>query len=80
MAVQVSWDFVGRERELAELEAVLRLPGAGRGELVLIGGEAGIGKTRLAEMAADRARSGPAAAPWGLTRAAGPTNGTSHCS
>jgi tetratricopeptide (TPR) repeat protein len=64
MAVQAKWDFIGRERELAELEAVLRLPGVGQGELVLIGGEAGIGKTRLAEMAAESARRAGLQVAW----------------
>ncbi|MBX3025495.1 AAA family ATPase [bacterium] len=40
--------FVGRERELAELQAGLRDAIEGRGRLFLIVGEAGIGKTRLA--------------------------------
>jgi len=57
LTLQVSGGFVGRERDLAELDAVLTLATAGRGELVLIAGEAGIGKTRLAEMAAERAHA-----------------------
>ena len=40
--------FVGRERELAELQAGLRDALAGRGRLFLVVGDAGIGKTRLA--------------------------------
>ena len=43
--------FVGRERDLQELEAVLVEGELGRGRLVLISGEAGIGKTRLSEEA-----------------------------
>jgi hypothetical protein len=41
--------LVGRDRELATLRATLDAALAGQGSLVLIGGEAGIGKTALAE-------------------------------
>jgi DNA-binding CsgD family transcriptional regulator len=42
---------IGRERELGELAAVLARTREGRGSLVLLAGEAGVGKTRLAEAA-----------------------------
>jgi tetratricopeptide (TPR) repeat protein len=48
--------FVGRERELNELHRALRDTVAGRGSVVLIAGEPGIGKTRLADQLLERAR------------------------
>jgi DNA-binding CsgD family transcriptional regulator/tetratricopeptide (TPR) repeat protein len=41
--------FVGRHQELQVLEAALARASAGRASTVLIGGEAGIGKTRLVD-------------------------------
>ena len=48
--------FVGREAELAELAAGLDDAVAGRGRLFLLAGEPGIGKSRLADLLAARAR------------------------
>jgi DNA-binding SARP family transcriptional activator len=48
--------FVSRERELRELLGALGDARAGRGRVVLLEGEPGIGKTRLAEELAGRAR------------------------
>ena len=48
MATRVtSSRFIGRTRELAELEAALRDAAAGRPSLAFIAGESGVGKTRL---------------------------------
>jgi DNA-binding CsgD family transcriptional regulator/tetratricopeptide (TPR) repeat protein len=48
--------FVGRLRELQQLERALDAAGTGNGATALIAGEAGIGKTRLATELASRAR------------------------
>jgi len=48
--------FVGREGERAELRRCLDQAARGRGVLVMIGGEPGVGKTRLAEELAAEAR------------------------
>jgi len=48
--------FVGREAERAELRRLLDQAARGQGALVMIGGEPGVGKTRLAEELAAEAR------------------------
>jgi predicted ATPase len=57
--------FVGRERELAQLTAALDDAIAGRGRIVLLVGEPGIGKTRTAEQLAVVARRRGAEVLWG---------------
>ncbi|WP_406203340.1 AAA family ATPase [Kitasatospora sp. NBC_01560] len=47
--ISVSPVFVGRGTEITELTDALRRAGAGSPQAVLIGGEAGVGKTRLLE-------------------------------
>jgi DNA-binding SARP family transcriptional activator len=54
--VRPSSVFVGRERELGELTGALEDAFAGHGRLVLLVGEPGIGKSRLAEEIASDAR------------------------
>ena len=56
MVSRTSEVFVGRLHELAELERALETTRAGSGATVLVAGEAGIGKTRLATELARRAR------------------------
>ena len=56
--------FVGRDRELARLVNLLDQARAGRGRLVLCTGEAGIGKTRLAEEVAALAMARDVAVAW----------------
>jgi predicted ATPase len=48
--------FVGRERELARLQTYVEAARQGHGSVVLVGGEPGIGKTRLLLEVAERAR------------------------
>ena len=52
---QVSSDFFGRRKELAEIVAALDASQTGHANIVLLSGEPGIGKTRLAEEAAELA-------------------------
>ena len=49
--------LIGRERELSDLEDALLGARRGRGGVVILGGEAGMGKTRLATELVRRARS-----------------------
>jgi eukaryotic-like serine/threonine-protein kinase len=56
---------VGREREVDELCEAADLAFAGRGQLVLISGEPGIGKTRLAEELTTYAHLRDALVLWG---------------
>src|SRR3954447_15461159 len=57
--------IVGRDRELEELSAALEDASAGRGRLFLISGEGGVGKTRLADELASRAKDSGARILWG---------------
>jgi DNA-binding SARP family transcriptional activator len=63
--------FVGRENELGGMLHGLELAAGGRGGLFLVGGEPGIGKTRLADELADRARDRKAGVLWGRCWEAG---------
>lgn len=56
--------LVGRQAELAHVRAVAEQAAAGRPGVLVLGGEAGIGKTRLAEAAADAARAAGWSVAW----------------
>ena len=64
-AATLSGLFVGRREELAQLGDALRLALQGRGQLVLIAGPAGIGKTRTALELAAQAERLQATVLWG---------------
>ncbi|MGH7895595.1 MAG: ATP-binding protein, partial [Candidatus Binatia bacterium] len=57
--------FVGRDDEMGRLAAVLAKTRAGEGNLVMLVGEPGIGKTRAAEELAELARRDGARVLWG---------------
>ncbi len=57
--------FVGRTTELARLHQKLEEARTGRGGLVMIVGEPGIGKTRIVEEFAETARNAGSAVLWG---------------
>ena len=58
-------ELVGRDDQLAALDGVLAGARGGRGRVVLVAGEPGIGKTRLAEEAARRAAAAGMRVAWG---------------
>jgi tetratricopeptide (TPR) repeat protein len=62
---QIRSEFVGRERELAELLDALEHARHGRGRAVLVGGEPGIGKSRLADELAVAAEEAGCRLLWG---------------
>ena len=57
--------FVGRQREMETLNAALNDALDGRGRVVMLVGEPGIGKTRTAQELASRARDKGAHTLWG---------------
>ncbi|HVC31806.1 MAG TPA: ATP-binding protein [Steroidobacteraceae bacterium] len=57
--------LVGRQRELGRLRARLDTTAAGKGGIVLVGGEPGIGKTRLLTEMAEEARAAGWRVLWG---------------
>ena len=65
MATQRGQIFVGRQREMAELKAALDSSMSGRGRIVMLAGEPGIGKTRTATELAAHAKNLGAQVHWG---------------
>ncbi|WP_234327130.1 helix-turn-helix transcriptional regulator [Streptomyces sp. NRRL WC-3742] len=63
--ISVSPVFVGRGSEITDLTGALRRVGSGSPQAVLIGGEAGVGKTRLLEEFLRRAADGGAVTTLG---------------
>jgi predicted ATPase len=59
--------FVGREADMAHLRVAWSRAAQGHGDIVLIGGEAGIGKTRLAAELAQFVETQGARVLWGST-------------
>src|SRR6266516_2361754 len=57
--------LIGRRSELRELSSALSGARAGQGALLLLAGEAGIGKTRLAEAIVEEAAESGDAVLWG---------------
>ena len=62
---QAADQLVGRDDQLAALDEILAGARGGRGRVVLVAGEPGIGKTRLAEEAARRGAAAGMRVAWG---------------
>lgn len=63
--------FVGREAELRDLDVALEAALLGRGSVFLVGGEPGIGKSRLVDELSNRARALETDVFWGRCWEAG---------
>ncbi len=63
--------FVGRKRELGAIRRAVEDASAGRAGVLLIGGEAGVGKSRLLEEAGARASDAGVEVVWGRAWEAG---------
>ena len=58
-------EFVGRRREMDQLEATLSESMAGQGRMIMLAGEPGIGKTRTAQELASLTETRGAKVLWG---------------
>jgi DNA-binding CsgD family transcriptional regulator len=65
MTTLTGGEFVGRQREMGKLKAVLEDALSGQGQLVMLVGEPGIGKTRTAQELAAHAEARGAQVLWG---------------
>src|SRR5918999_825225 len=65
MAISMGGAFVGRQREMDELKAALEEALSGHGQLVMLLGEPGIGKTRTARELVAYAEKSGARVLWG---------------
>jgi hypothetical protein len=61
---RVERDLVGRAQQLRIVDHAIAGVAEGRGQVLLVSGEAGIGKTRLARAAVDRARAAGMRTAW----------------
>lgn len=64
-------DFIGRAAELSRLREALAAAGRGSGGLLVLRGEGGIGKTRIAEVLAREAAEAQFSVVWGYCRIVG---------
>jgi DNA-binding SARP family transcriptional activator len=69
--MRATGQFVGREVELRDLEVALEAALLGRGSVFLVGGEPGIGKSRLVDELGERARALETDVLWGRCWEAG---------
>jgi predicted ATPase len=58
MTTLTSGEFIGRRREMGKLKAVLEDALSGQGQLLMLAGEPGIGKTRITQELAAYAERG----------------------
>src|SRR5918999_2487935 len=65
MATLAGGAFVGRQREIGELKVILENALSGQGQLLMLVGEPGIGKTRTAQELAAAAELRGALVLWG---------------
>src|ERR671914_1743503 len=65
MATLTGGEFVGRQQEMGKLKGVLEDALSGRGQLLMLVGEPGIGKTRTAQELASYAEARGAQVLWG---------------
>ncbi len=74
MAIDRAGVFVGREIELQQLQNALSDAFAGQGRVIVISGEPGIGKTRLAQLITTECADRGGFAAWGHTTEEGGTS------